>query len=108
MVFWKAQMKQVDEIKYTLYNFYNNFLETLQCLFCITKLKYFLHSSSFSYLLVSSYILEEKLLLSVSETDEHNDFIHFSQNSLNVLLLALSPMKTSIAIHFSIVNTTFH
>ena len=41
----------------TLYNFYNNFLETLQSLFCITKVKYFLRSSSFSYLLVSSYIL---------------------------------------------------
>ena len=37
MIFWKAQMKQVDEIKYTLYNFYNNFLETIQSLFCITK-----------------------------------------------------------------------
>ena len=58
--FIRPKWNKCDEIKYTLYNFYNNFLETLQSLFCITKLKYFLHSSSFPYLLVSSYILEEK------------------------------------------------
>ena len=56
-------MKQVWWNKIdSVYNFYNNFLETLQSLFCISKLKYFLLSSSFSYLLVSSNILEEKTL----------------------------------------------
>ena len=104
--FGRPKWNKCDEIKYTRYNFYNNLLETLQSLFCITKLKYFLHSSSFSHLLVSSYILEEKTL-SVLEIDEHNYFIHFSQNSLNMPLLAFSPIRTSLTIYFSIVNTTF-
>ena len=105
--FGTPKWNKCDEIEYTLYNFYNNFLETLQSLFCITKLKYFLYSSSSSYLLISSSILEEKLSLSVLEVDEHNDFIHFSQNSLNVPLLAFSHIKTSITVYFSIVNTSF-
>ena len=108
-IFNRPKWSKCDEIKHALYNFYNNFLETLQSLFCITKLKYFLHPSSFSYLLVSSYILEGKeLSLSVLEIDELNDFIHFSQNFLNVLLLAFSPIETSITVYFSTVNTTFH
>ena len=47
-------------MKYTLYNFYNNFLEALTVFILRYQTNIFIISSSFSYLLVSSYILEGK------------------------------------------------
>ena len=105
--FWRPKWNKCDEIKCTLYNFYKNFLETLVFILHYQTVIF----SSFILLLWSVSIklyFRRKLSLSMLEIDEHNDFIHFSHNSLNVLFLAFSPIKTSITIYFSIVNTTCH
>ena len=104
MIFGRPKWNKCDKIKCTLYSFYNNFLEILQSLFWITKLEYFLHSSSFSYLFISSYILEGTTL-TICVRNRQAWWFHIFVTKFSKC--AFSPIKTSITIYFSIVNTTF-